>query len=550
MVKNIQLTEAEINELTIELANLLNQIKALDPIINKKKGELIAKENEIALHQKKMDLSELRLALVSNEPCPLCGSCEHPFNMHNVVFEEGKLSIELRILKDEIDEANKQLLTKSNQSAARTSKMNEKQNSVQKDKIKLNNLLQDAKVKKIRINDIKVDDLKEEALLIIEKINTFKELLKDENSLATYKVVKEDYLELDKIYTKYKDLKAELKALYPGDDLINVTNDLQDKFNQAILNISKNEESIERLNIYIKEGLEYLKVKELTLISKLQNIGVDSIDIAEKLILSTEEYEKLESKRTELNKIKIELETSLSQLRNSQLLLNEKIKGEKTLEVLEFELHAAQNQRNEKQQSIGKIQEQLKVNGDNIVLRDKKQDAISNQKLMLDKWAILNGLIGDSTGNKFANYAQDLTLKTLISIANKHLTSLSDRYQLVSTSITDDLAIYDTYQGDTVRSISTLSGGETFIVSLAMAVSLSELASRNVMIESIFIDEGFGTLDAESLEHAMTTLEILQANSNKTIGIISHVDSLKERLSTQIQLSKDNKGYSSIKIVG
>ena len=92
----------------------------------------------------------------------------------------------------------------------------------------------------------------------------------------------------------------------------------------------------------------------------------------------------------------------------------------------------------------------------------------------------------------------------------------------------------------------TLSGGETFIVSLALALALSDLASKNVKIESLYIDEGFGSLDPEALDVAISTLEQLQVESNKTIGIISHVDSLKERIETQIQLEKNSSGFSKI----
>ncbi len=112
----------------------------------------------------------------------------------------------------------------------------------------------------------------------------------------------------------------------------------------------------------------------------------------------------------------------------------------------------------------------------------------------------------------------------------------------------DDLIIVDTYLGEERRSVRTLSGGETFIVSLALALALSDLASKNVKIESLYIDEGFGSLDPEALDVAISTLEQLQVESDKTIGIISHVESLKERIETQIQLEKNSGGFSKIVI--
>jgi len=126
------------------------------------------------------------------------------------------------------------------------------------------------------------------------------------------------------------------------------------------------------------------------------------------------------------------------------------------------------------------------------------------------------------------------------------LLRLSDRYSILKSPERDlDLQIIDGYQADVIRPMSTLSGGESFLVSLALALGLSDLASRRVQINSLFIDEGFGTLDAETLDVAITALENLQA-SGKNIGIISHVEALKDRIGTQIQLSRQPGGTSKI----
>jgi exonuclease SbcC len=108
--------------------------------------------------------------------------------------------------------------------------------------------------------------------------------------------------------------------------------------------------------------------------------------------------------------------------------------------------------------------------------------------------------------------------------------------------------LIDHYQTDQARLVDTSSGGEKFIISLALALGLSDLASKNVKIESLFIDEGFGTLDSNTLETVISTLETLQSQG-KTIGIISHVENLKERIPTQIQITKKSNGVSTVKIV-
>jgi exonuclease SbcC len=113
----------------------------------------------------------------------------------------------------------------------------------------------------------------------------------------------------------------------------------------------------------------------------------------------------------------------------------------------------------------------------------------------------------------------------------------------------DNLRVADMHLGGTLRDVVTLSGGETFKLSLALAFALSDLASQNVQIESLFIDEGFGSLDPDSLDDAIGVLEDIQSKGNKSIGIISHVGELKERISAKIKLQPTGTGYSDLQIV-
>ena len=137
-------------------------------------------------------------------------------------------------------------------------------------------------------------------------------------------------------------------------------------------------------------------------------------------------------------------------------------------------------------------------------------------------------------------------------MANIRLADLSERYRLDTPVEGEDdgLIAIDDHMGGQRRSVKTLSGGETFLISLSMALALSDLASRNVEIDSLFIDEGFGTLDPETLDQTLDTLERLQTESSKMIGIISHVESLKERIATQIRLERNGQGYSTLSISG
>ncbi|PHV01595.1 exonuclease subunit SbcC [Iodobacter sp. BJB302] len=155
-----------------------------------------------------------------------------------------------------------------------------------------------------------------------------------------------------------------------------------------------------------------------------------------------------------------------------------------------------------------------------------------------DYWQHLNSLIGSADGAKYRKFAQGLTLDHLIHLANRQLERLHGRYQLMRKSTGElELGIIDTWQGDVARDTKTLSGGESFLVSLALALALSDLVSHKTSIDSLFLDEGFGTLDGETLEIALDALDHLNA-SGKMIGIISHVEALKERIPVQLKIHK------------
>ena len=165
-------------------------------------------------------------------------------------------------------------------------------------------------------------------------------------------------------------------------------------------------------------------------------------------------------------------------------------------------------------------------------------DQISSQTAESDLWQRLDGLIGSAKGDKFRKFAQGLTLDHLLQLANQHLARLHGRYGLRRKSTGElELEIVDAWQGDAARDTRTLSGGEGFLVSLALALALSDLVSNKTSIDSLFLDEGFGSLDGDTLEIALTALDSLNA-SGKMIGIISHVEAMKERISAQIRVEK------------
>ncbi|WP_374276622.1 SbcC/MukB-like Walker B domain-containing protein [Azonexus sp.] len=174
---------------------------------------------------------------------------------------------------------------------------------------------------------------------------------------------------------------------------------------------------------------------------------------------------------------------------------------------------------------------------------------IAAQARESDLWQHLDSLIGSARGDKFRKFAQGLTLDHLLHLANRHLARLHGRYLLRrKPSCELELDIVDSWQGEVARDTRTLSGGESFLVSLALALALSDLVSHKTSIDSLFLDEGFGTLDADTLEIALDALDTLNA-SGKMIGVISHVEGMKERIPVQIRVDKGGGiGYSRLSV--
>ncbi|BDX04738.1 AAA family ATPase [Planctobacterium marinum] len=189
---------------------------------------------------------------------------------------------------------------------------------------------------------------------------------------------------------------------------------------------------------------------------------------------------------------------------------------------------------------LGELRGQLQRDERNRQQQSELAHTISEFKNEFDDIQYLYDLIGHAKGEKFRKFAQGLTLDNLIHLANRRLQQLHGRYLLSRENVEGlGIKVTDTWQADNQRDTKTLSGGESFLVSLALALGLSDLVSHKTSIDSLFLDEGFGTLDAETLDLALDTLDNLNA-SGKTIGIISHIETLKERIPVQIKVNKKN----------
>ncbi|MCK9635183.1 MAG: AAA family ATPase [Methylobacter tundripaludum] len=178
------------------------------------------------------------------------------------------------------------------------------------------------------------------------------------------------------------------------------------------------------------------------------------------------------------------------------------------------------------------------------------QAELDSQQSRWEQWESLNELIGSKNGAKFRTFAQSLTLEALLAHSNQHLEDFAKRYALQRVPGSDlELQIIDRDMADDVRSVHSLSGGESFLVSLALALGLASLSSNKTQVESLFIDEGFGSLDPETLDIAIASLDTLQALGRK-VGVISHVPILVERIGAKVVVEKQGGGRSSVLIVG
>lgn len=230
---------------------------------------------------------------------------------------------------------------------------------------------------------------------------------------------------------------------------------------------------------------------------------------------------------------------------------DEKISEEESLDTristsiasLEAQLSELGNQR-------GGIIRDLEIDRTNKAKVGSLLQESAQKKADFEKWSRLNQLLGDATGNKFRRIAQSYVLASLIHSANGYMRTLSDRYILKVVPGTFVISLEDAYQGYVSRAASTLSGGESFLVSLSLALALSDIGTQ-LSVDTLFIDEGFGTLSGEPLQHAVNTLRSLHSKSGRHVGIISHVEELKERIPVQIRVNQEgNNSSSTIEIVG
>ncbi len=376
---------------------------------------------------------------------------------------------------------------------------------------------------------------------------------------------------LEQLSTKRADIENELKALQKKrkdilpvydidrfeEEINNNYNRVEREFREVETNLNKITASNEKLksqidstakDIYtleeeLKESLELLK-------KEIRKRGFDDIKSYQNALLDEETLQELDKRCLDIEK---ELQSAKTLYENLQERFKTHTKEtltQKEIDDLQKDIDEYKLHLEEILKSLGAIKQELEDDDKNRKRYDENRKRIEKLREEFEILSKLNDMIGSKDGAKFAKFAQGITLDRLIELANRHLQILSDRY-LLSRSEDEksilDFEIIDRYQADEKRPVETLSGGESFLVSLSLALGLSELASQRISIDSLFLDEGFGTLDSETLETALDALNRLQSRG-KTVGVISHVNALKEAIPKQIRVRKLGGGVSRVEI--
>jgi exonuclease SbcC len=329
--------------------------------------------------------------------------------------------------------------------------------------------------------------------------------------------------------------------------------ELSKKELQKQLDLQREKEAIklenEKGQAVLKTECDLLKSR---LDAQISESDFDSKEAIEKVFLSREEKQKYTKNKEGIKEKQLRLKT----LKETNIKAVSKQSETKTFETTEEESKTLFEDLKIKRDGFsaekGEVKEAFRKDQE---IKDRNQEVykqIEAQDAICKVWRELFKIIGNSK-DAFNIYVQRLTLKHLLDLANVHLYKLNKRYSL---KMEDDYKpkeelnfnLIDHYQTDQARLVDTSSGGEKFIISLALALGLSDLASKNVKIDSLFIDEGFGTLDKDTLETVISTLETLQSDG-KMIGIISHVENLKERIPTQIMINKKSNGVSMVELL-
>ena len=577
IVSNIQVI-AETTSQIAQHEKALAGTRAMLADCESKLIEAKTQEEELAGTLSK-EIAELRSRLVEGEPCPVCGSTHHNITAGTQkTLAETELEKAREFIKKRIEQLTQSIEGHRNDSArqqsiietlsASTAKLKEncatlldgidkgKEIMVQKNARQL----LEALAAKWERNTKRLVVLREEISVKsksielsagqIEKIdNRLKE--HHESILAMNERIKESRAQLASLLGKWNDSEEAERHLE------NVVSNANKAFSTATENKTTAADSYNKLkgSLEEKENLvNALKEKDKTLSASIENYlscrndGLD-IEQLDNLLSPTNDVNGMRTRVEEVEKALLRAITTLDERkrsieehnRSSAKPVEERDAGVITAEMDEA---LALRTRIAEEKSLRNAM-LLKDKEDNEKFSKFRDDYESKLKIA-DNWSCLSSMFGSADGNKLQKLIQGYTLDILLDVANMHLKEFSGRYIL--SRITQDslgIKVIDLEMMSDTRSVHTLSGGETFLASLALSLALSSVSSNKMSIESLFIDEGFGALDGDTLKEAIDVLEKLQSTGRK-IGIVSHLSDMLQRIPTRIKVKKTGNGKSNI----
>lgn len=511
---------------------------------------------EIELHNKQRSLEHHRTELTEGKPCPLCGATEHPWATEPVQDLMQEKTARLHALDQLIQsnkinrEASKRLMDKNGiMIQQKTEWINSEKDTLQKEAARYE--ADEQKLSALHTHKSIDNSWEQELQLISQQISELQKFKDQLFALDLLNELNQKFIKYNEARKAYNDLKNKREARYSGANIHHDCAAVINRYNLALQAIQIATKSIDEL-IQSQTRAQNLLLKQTQdLLAQIQKQDIQNLEELTQKILSETDAQRIRQEIQKLNNQLTEYETTLTVHNNTLKQLQAKKKTDHSPEELTYKLKELQEKRAQITDDLIRCKSRLQTDLENQEKHQSLKQEIEALAQKLNIWKTLKDLLGDATGNTFANFVQDLTLRQLLVYANQRLQNLSQRYQILlpdSAEGADNLQIIDLDLGSSRRSISSLSGGETFKVSLAMALGLSDLAAQNVRIDSLFIDEGFGSLDPDSLNEAISLLEEMQSNTQKSIGIISHVSDLKERINTKIKLIPIGNGYSKISV--
>ena len=490
-------------------------------------------QKELTRHAEKVaGFDEQRHDLKPGEACPLCGALEHPFAHGEANFESQLQSARklLKGLEQQREKANRDLVALERELAKNEAEVVAEQKRI-------------AETKK------RVSELEAPADGVLEEWSAEEEQKRKAVPLGGQ--------------TSPQDAEREIGALEKRAAMF------AKKRDEAVQKRSERQKiegdiQLARQELAAKtQRLDELKTEGVTLRAKADALKAQLSELLGGKTLSEDRqlhegnvataeksWREAEAKHNALQTQSAATVAKLEQLEaRRQPFAGQSVLDEDALRALETNAKRLNGAFATKRTELGSLEQQVRNDDEARKRRESGGAELQAAEAEALRWGRLKELIGSADGAKFSRFAQSLTLRQLIGLANEHLKTLAERYRLMAAEGDElDLRIVDLFQANVDRPMESLSGGESFLASLALALGLSELASRHHPIDSLFIDEGFGTLDSETLEVALSALENLRARG-KTIGLISHVDLLKERLTTQVRVVRGAGGTSRIEVV-